>query len=397
MSGPADTVRAMKRLMAVVGVIAFATALFGRAVDPNIPPIARDLGVNAETVALLSTAFALPFALIQPILGPLADMLGKTRVMTVCLAILVAAGFAGALAPSFEVLLVSRIIAGVAAGGIFPIALALVGDLVPVGERQVALGRYLAFVISGTLVGTTFAGFVGDLAGWRTVLVAVAIIGVLALVAAIAGFRAVVPGAPARIELGAIPAAYRTIFANPRSKVCFTAVFLEGMVVFGVFPYVALLLLERGEGRASIAGLVLAGFAVGGVGFALVTRLLVSRLRPSRLMMVGGGSAALALVGAGTAAAWPVELLNFVLLGFGFYMLHSCIQVQATELAPKARGVAMALHSFSFFLGQAVGPVLYGLALAHGGPLLTLAAGAAIILLVGIICARLLGDRTIPE
>jgi MFS transporter, DHA1 family, inner membrane transport protein len=397
MSGTADSARAMKRLMVVVGVIAFATALFGRAVDPNVPPIARDLGVSVDKVALLSTGFALPFALIQPILGPLADMLGKTRVMTVCLAILVAAGFASALAPSFEVLLASRIIAGAASGGIFPIALALVGDLVPVGERQVALGRYLAFVISGTLVGTTFAGLVGDLAGWRTVLVAVAVIGVLALVAAIAGFRGIAPGAPARIELGAIPAAYRTIFANPRSKVCFAAVFLEGMAVFGVFPYVALLLLERGEGRASIAGLVLAGFAVGGVGFALVTRLLVSRLRPSRLMIVGGGSAALALVGAGTGAAWPVELLNFALLGFGFYMLHSCIQVQATELAPKARGVAMALHSFSFFLGQAVGPVLYGLALAHGGPLLTLTAGAAVILLVGIICARLLGDRTIPE
>jgi DHA1 family inner membrane transport protein len=397
MSAPADAARARKRVLAVMSLIAFATALFGRAVDPNIPQIAHDLAVSAETTALLSTGFALPFALVQPILGPFADMVGKTRIMTVCLAILVAAAFAAAFAPSFEILMASRVIAGAASGGIFPIALALVGDLVPVGERHVAIGRYLSYVISGNLLGTTFAGILGDLAGWRGVLVVFAAGGVLALIAGIVGFRGIATGTPIRINLGAIPAAYRTIFTNPRAKVCFSAVFLEGMAVFGVFPYVALLLLQRGEGRASIAGLVLAGFAAGGVAYSLVIRLLVGRLRASRLMLGGGMGAALALVGAGLGATWPVELANFAVLGFSFYMLHSCIQMQATELAPNARGAAMALHSFSFFLGQAIGPVLYGVGLAHGGPALTLAAGSAVLLTVGIACARLLGDRTTPE
>ena len=53
-----------------------------------------------------------------------------------------------------------------------------------------------------------------------------------------------------------------------------------------------------------------------------------------------------------------------MLLGFGFYMLHGCIQIYVTELAPAARGSAMALHSFFFFLGQAVGPIVYGVGLA---------------------------------
>jgi len=96
---------------------------------------------------------ALPFALIQPILGPLADAFGKTRIMTGCLLVLIATAAIGATATSFPVLLASRMLAGVAAGGIFPVSLAIVGDLVPVAERQIALGRYLAVVISGNFLG----------------------------------------------------------------------------------------------------------------------------------------------------------------------------------------------------------------------------------------------------
>ena len=62
---------------------------------------------------------------------------------------------------------------------------------------------------------------------------------------------------------------------------------------------------------------------------------------------------------------WPVEFVNFVLLGFGFYMLHAVIQIYASELAPTARGSAMALHSFFFFFGQAIGPIVYGAGLCH--------------------------------
>ena len=58
--------------------------------------------------------------------------------------------------------------------------------------------------------------------------------------------------------------------------------------------------------------------------------------------------------------AWPVQFAAFTLLGFGFYTLHASIQVQATELSTTARGAAMSMHSFSFFVGHASGPVLYG-------------------------------------
>ena len=106
--------------------------------------IARDLATPVETVALLAAAFALPYAFIQPILGPIGDALGKERVMKVCLALLALALVGSALAPDIDdALFALRIVAGAAAGGVIPLALALIGDRVEMAQRQVAISRLL--------------------------------------------------------------------------------------------------------------------------------------------------------------------------------------------------------------------------------------------------------------
>ncbi|HEX2654904.1 MAG TPA: MFS transporter [Xanthobacteraceae bacterium] len=382
----------VRRVLAAVSIIAFATALFSRAVDPIIPQIAKDLMVTPETVALLSTGFALPFALVQPVLGPFADIIGKPRVMIACLIILIIAAFVGSITTSFPLLLMTRIVAGMATGGVFPVALALVGDLVPVAERQVALGRYLAMVITGNLMGLSLAGFVGDLIGWRGVFVVAGLCGITAFIAALAGFRGAQHLSQAKtFSLATMLSGYRTVFANPRAKVCYAAVFLEGLAVFGLFPYVALLMHLRGEERASIAGLVLAGFAIGGIGYSFIVPMMLRRFTLGTIMIMGGGIAAISLAGFALIVPWPVTLGIFALFGFGFYTLHGSIQVQATELAPDARGAAVALHAFFFFVGQGTGPVLYGFGFANMDAAFTLAFGAAIILFVGFFCSRLLG------
>jgi MFS family permease len=76
-----------QRILATVWLAVFSSSLFFRAVDPIIPQIATDLSEPAETVALLATAFALPYALMQPALGAMGDVLGKTRTMFACLVI----------------------------------------------------------------------------------------------------------------------------------------------------------------------------------------------------------------------------------------------------------------------------------------------------------------------
>ena len=110
--------------------------------------------------------------------------------------------------------------------------------------------------------------------------------------------------------------------------------------------------------------------------------------------MIGGGVvAAFALAIVSFDLMWPVQFAAFTLLGFGFYTLHASIQVQATELSPVARGAAMSLHSFSFFMGHASGPVLYGLGFMTLGSAITLTISAVIIMAVGFVCSRLLRER----
>ncbi len=81
----------MNRALVVVSFIAFSTSLFMRAVDPVVPQISGEFGIPAADVALLATAFALPFAVIQPLLGPVGDFFGKTKLIIVGMMVLVAA------------------------------------------------------------------------------------------------------------------------------------------------------------------------------------------------------------------------------------------------------------------------------------------------------------------
>src|SRR4029453_16919028 len=95
---------------------------------------------------------------------------GKARLMTVCLVLLGVANLLGALANSYEMLFVTRILGGMASGGVFPVSLSLVSDLVGPDKRQVAIGRTLAGSMAGNLLGATLSGLIGDILGWRGVL-----------------------------------------------------------------------------------------------------------------------------------------------------------------------------------------------------------------------------------
>ena len=368
----------------------FAQTLFTRAVDPVIPMIAESLDIDVATAALLSSAYTFPYALVQPALGVTGDFFGKTRLMNLCLLVVAMAALVCAVATSFSLLVAMRVAAGLVAGGVFPVAMALVGDLVPVNQRQVAIGRLLAVGLTGNLIGASIAGVIGDFLGWRGVFAILGAFGSIATVAAFFAFRGVVTPPPAPFNRAAVIANFRSIFADPRAKVCFISVFFEAIFIHGLFPYVALLLLAIGETRASIAGLLIAAFAVGGVLYSLSVPVLIARVRERRLMVAGGTLAATGLVLIALHFPWLWQIAVYAVFGFGFYLLHGCIQVHVTELSHIARGAAASLHSCFFYLGQAVGPVIYGYGFAHGGAEPTIFLGAAVVMTVGLVCSRLL-------
>jgi predicted MFS family arabinose efflux permease len=80
-------------------------------------------------------------------------------------------------------------------------------------------------------------------------------------------------------------------------------------------------------------------------------------------------------------------------MGWGFYMIHGCMQVFASELSVEARATALSLHSFFFFMGQTVGPIAYGFGIQNLGKMPTLLAGAVVMVALGIACTRLLRPR----
>lgn len=376
----------MNCTLLLIAFVTFAGSFFTRSTDPMIPQIAADMHVQPATAALLSTAFAMPYAFVQPVLGILADVFNKARLMLFCVAILAVASIACAFAPSFELLFVIRVIAGAASGGTMPIALALIGDLVPFAGRQVAISRVLFASMIGNLIGASGSGLLADLFGWRAAFVTMGIVGILVFAAAFRGLSRV--GKPSgQFNFANVGRNYRDIFSNPLAKICFGAVFIEGVFLFGLFPHVASLLHEAGETRASIAGLVLAGFGLGGIFYTFVVGLLLSYVGVIRMMAGGGIAVGLCLLVLATGVPWQTELVTFIAMGLSFFALHGVIQIYASELAPKARGSATSLHASFFFVGQAIGPALYGLSFALIGPAHALMISAAVLATVGVICS----------
>ncbi len=373
----------------------FASTFSGRAVEPMVGIIARDLATPVETAALLAAAFALPYAFIQPILGPIGDALGKERVMKVCLALLVLALVGSTLAPDITTLFALRIVAGAAAGGVIPLALALVGDRVEMARRQVAISRLLIAVITGQLVGSSLAGILAAFIGWRGVFVISAVMMVVAFVATLTGFRNTPRGAA--FDLGTALRRYGEILRNPRARLLFGFVFVEAIAVFSIFPYLAPLLEERGQGGSAEAGLALAGFAIGGLVYSALVRWMLATLGLRLMLVAGGIISAAAFLAFGLAGSWQMDTLAMLALGTGFYMLHNSFQTQVTELAPQARASAVALHAFSFFCGQALGVVVFGFGLRAIGLLPSMAISAVAILLVGLAAAATLTRPSQPR
>jgi YNFM family putative membrane transporter len=388
----------LNSLILVLGACGFASTFTMRLLDPLVPTLAAEFGRSIAQVAAIATAFSFAYAVGQPFLGPIADSLGKLRTIATCLGALALLSLAVTFAGSFEMLTAVRMVAGIAAGGIIPVAMAAIGDRAPMAERQIMLGRFLVLMIVGQMVGAACSGLVAEHLGWRYVFV------MAAGLAAIAGALVLIVLKPrpdarrAPLSFAGALANYGAVFSNPRSKLLYGLVVVEGSLIFGMPPYIAAILQERAGVGPSQAGLVIAGTGLGGIVYGVLTRILVERLGPARMTVMGGivMGLAYALFSLHFLPWWSAVAI-FTLSGFGFFLMHGTFQAQATELAPTARGSAVALFACALFCGHALGPVLMGAALhvfGTSGAILVFAAG---ITLLGFVAPRILplaGSRT---
>jgi EmrB/QacA subfamily drug resistance transporter len=134
----------------------------------GLPTIATDLGRLAD-LSWVVTAYVVAAAATTPLWGKLGDRHGRKRLLEVALVGFLAASALCGLAQDITMLVVSRAVQGVAAGGLMSLAMAAVGDLVSPRER----GRFQGYIAStfavATVAGPLLGGLVVEHASWRWV------------------------------------------------------------------------------------------------------------------------------------------------------------------------------------------------------------------------------------
>jgi len=140
----------------------------------------------------------------------------------------------------------------------------------------------------------------------------------------------------------------------------------ETFFFFGGYVFLGAFLRERFELSYTAIGLVLAGYGVGGLAFSSLVRWFVP-LGHRRLVVLGGVLGLVCFATIVFANDWRFAVPSTFGLGFAFYLVHNTVQTKASEVAPDARGSAIALYASAWALGQACGVAALGVAVAYAG------------------------------
>lgn len=349
-------------LLALAG---FASMASMRITDAMLPALSQEFARPIADVAQNITVFAIAYGLMQLIYGPLGDRHGALRVISLA-SLACAIGTLGtALADSLATLLVFRTLNGATAAAIIPLSMAWVGDNVPYEERQVTLIHMLSGTVLGLTAGQLTGGLLADTLGWQSaffLLTGMFVVSGTLLLTALRRQPMLVPSRNSTERITFLTR-LRTILAIAKARHILMLVFLEGLAAFGALAFVASHLHARLGISLTLAGMTLALFGVGGLFFAAIARRVVGRLGERRLASGGGLLMGLGFTGLAWAPLAGVAMVAAFCAGLGFYMMHSTLQTNATQMAPAARGTAMAIFAGCLFLGQSVGVSIGGVVL----------------------------------
>jgi predicted MFS family arabinose efflux permease len=138
-------------------------------------------------------------------------------------------------------------------------------------------------------------------------------------------------------------------------RVILATVFLEGALLYGPLAFVAYDAHQRFGLSLGQSGALLSVFPLGGLMYALVSGRLLPWLGEGRVALGGGLLAGAGFLCLAIAPKAALALPCILAVGIGLYMLHNTLQVHATQMAPDARGAAVALFALFLFTGQSIG------------------------------------------
>lgn len=321
-----------------------------RLADPLLALIASGFDTTVAAAAPVVAGFTLAYGLAQPVLGPLGDRFGKLRLISACMACYGIATLASAFAPSLGKLTFARAAAGAFAGGLIPVAIALIGDATTYANRQATLGRFMTGMVLSNLITAPLAGIAGDAVGWRPVF---AVLGAAALAASAPLWREAAHASPVLHGPGkGALARYATLLRRPSARRLLVLVGLEGAFAFGAPPFIGAFLVEGYGLSFTWAGLLLGAAGLGALLYTRIAGWLVRRFG-ERGLLIGGGAGLVVWLG-GVALAPPLAGANFI-GGLALASFHGVLQARGSEMLPESRSTGMAAFAFCLFVGLAAG------------------------------------------
>jgi DHA2 family multidrug resistance protein len=182
---PARSVAGGRNPWSIVAVISIAT--FMTVLDTSIANVALDhiaggLAVSYDEATWVTTSFLVATAIIIPISGWLANVIGRKRYYMISVALFTFASFLCGIAPNITLLVIARILQGAAGGGLAPVEQSMLVDTFPPKQRGMAFAAYGLVVIAGPVVGPVIGGWITDNYSWHWCFLINVPIGVLSLV-----------------------------------------------------------------------------------------------------------------------------------------------------------------------------------------------------------------------
>jgi predicted MFS family arabinose efflux permease len=326
-------------------------------VSPLLPLIAAQFDLPPAEAGLCVTAFAVTYMITAPLLGQIADRMGRRSMLSWCLVGFAAANLLTAVAPSLGWLLAARIVAGAMTAGVSPSIYALVGESAPPARRA----SWMAMAVSGLLCSLSFGAPLGELIGasfgWATVF---DLLAGLSLVLVLAN-RRIWPVDVASAPTAAAAQAPPGLLAQ---RLLPTVVWSTAL--YGMYTYLGTWLTRLGFSTEEIAQVILC-YGIGAIVGALGGGRIADR--------IGAKTATCASL-VGLFAAFmllPLILRHGLLIGLGFGTASAVAQVffpaQQAGLVndfPTRRATVLAWNNSSLFLGIALGSLVGGQIVAYG-------------------------------
>ena len=329
-------------------------------ISPLLPMIATEYRIFPAAAGLSVTVFSLTYMISAPLLGHLADRVGRNRVLICGLVVFAAANLATAAAANLGLLLVARIGAGAAAAAVSPSVYALVASAAPPDRRA----SWMALVVSGLLVslavGAPIGAWAGAALGWKAVFAALSALSLLLTLPNWAVWS--LDGGPG--ETGMVPLAAFDLKAVAARLL---PMVLWSTGLYGMYTYLGTGLAAAGYSVEAIARAILV-YGLGAIAGVLVGGPLADRFG-ARSMAAAG------LLGLSTCfillyLAAHAGLLVPLALGLTSAVAQLFFPAQQAGIAhdfPTRRASMMAWNNSALFFGISLGSLLGGQAVALAG------------------------------